>query len=149
MSATQRVDILPGGETDMKDVVHASRDTAREARTPLADKVQRFIEANYGKGITTSSIARDLGYNADYIERVFRAHRSMSVTEALHQKRIGVARALLNGAPEKNVNEIAYTCGYVDPGYFRRMFKRVTGLTPRAFRSLSSLACELHKPYVV
>ncbi|HUI73151.1 MAG TPA: AraC family transcriptional regulator [Spirochaetia bacterium] len=131
----------------MKNVIHAPtqrnrrtvRSAARVARSSLPEKVQRVIETSYAGAISTSSIARRLGYNADYLERVFRADRKISVTEALHQKRIGVARALLNKHPAKTVNEIAVECGYADPGYFRRVFKRVTGLTPRAFRSQACL----------
>jgi AraC-like DNA-binding protein len=102
----------------------------------LADAVQRYIEANYAKPITTSAIARDLHYNVDYLSRVFHGHWRMSIIDALHQKRIGMARASLNGEPGKNINEIAFECGYTDPGYFRRVFKRLTGLTPREFRTL-------------
>jgi AraC-like DNA-binding protein len=102
----------------------------------LADAVHRYIEANYAKPLTTSGIARDLHYNADYLSRVFHGHWRMSIIDALHQKRIGMARASLHGEPGKNINEIAFECGYADPGYFRRMFKRLTGLTPREFRTL-------------
>jgi AraC-like DNA-binding protein len=109
--------------------------TGGEKKT-LADAVHRYIDANYAKPITTSAIAHELRYNADYLERVFHGHWRMSIIEALHQKRIGMARASLNGEPEKNINEIAFECGYTDPGYFRRMFKRLTGLTPREFRTL-------------
>jgi AraC-like DNA-binding protein len=108
----------------------------RGEQASLADAVHRYIEANYARPITTSAIARDLHYNADYMERVFRGRWRMSIIDALHQKRIGMARASLNGEPGKNVNEIAFECGYTDPGYFRRMFKRLTGLTPREFRTL-------------
>jgi AraC-like DNA-binding protein len=108
----------------------------RDDPRSLADAVHRYIESNYANPITTSSIARDLRYNADYLERVFHGHWRMSIIDAVHQKRIGTARASLNGEPGKNINEIAFECGYTDPGYFRRMFKRLTGLTPREFRTL-------------
>ncbi len=111
---------------------------AREEPPSLAVATQRFIEENYSRPITTSSIARALGFNPDYMERVFRSHWKVSVTAALHQKRISMARASLNDEPGKNVNEIAFECGYTDPGYFRRMFKRLSGLTPREFRTLYS-----------
>ncbi len=102
----------------------------------LADKVEAYIEAHFPDAISTSSIAAALRYNPDYLERVFRARANMSILDALHQKRIGAARVLLHTEAGKNINEIAFQCGYTDPGYFRRMFKRVTGLTPREFRTL-------------
>ena len=45
---------------------------------------------------------------------------------------------MLRTEGRKNINEIAFACGYSDPGYFRRMFKRLTGLSPKKFRSLYS-----------
>ncbi|MFI5368275.1 MAG: AraC family transcriptional regulator [Spirochaetia bacterium] len=112
-----------------------SRGIRREQES-LAQAIHRHIEANYEKPITTSSIARDLHYNPDYLERVFHSRWNMSIIDAVHQKRIGLARAFLHTEPGKNINEIAFECGYTDAGYFRRMFKRLTGLTPREFRTL-------------
>ena len=102
----------------------------------LADRIQCYIDAHFPEPISTSSIAAGLHYNADYLERVFRTRTRMSILDALHQKRIGAARVLLHSEAGKNINEIAFQCGYTDPGYFRRIFKRVTGLTPREFRTL-------------
>ncbi len=110
---------------------------ARE-QAPLALQIQAYIDGNFRGPITTSSIARDLRRSADYLERVFHRHRDMSILEAVHLKRIGVARSMLRTEGRKNINEIAFACGYSDPGYFRRMFKRLTGLSPKKFRSLYS-----------
>jgi AraC-like DNA-binding protein len=32
------------------------------------------------------------------------------------------------------VDEVGYSVGYQDPTFFRRLFKRMTGLTPAAYR---------------
>jgi AraC-like DNA-binding protein len=115
---------------------HSRSRGIRREQESLAETIHRHIEANYEKPITTSTIARDLHYNPDYLERVFHGHWNMSIIDAVHQKRIGLARASLHTEPGKNINEIAFECGYTDAGYFRRMFKRLTGLTPREFRTL-------------
>ena len=104
----------------------------------LAALIQRYIDENYRRPITTSSIARDLLYNSDYLERVYHRQTGMSILDALHFKRIATARTLLRSEGRKNINEVAFACGYTDAGYFRRMFKRLTGLTPKQFRSLYS-----------
>lgn len=104
----------------------------------LARMVRSYIDANYRRPITTSSIARELVYNADYLERVYHRQIGVSILDAVHLKRIAAARALLRSEGRKNINEVAFSVGYADPGYFRRMFKRLTGLTPKQFRSLYS-----------
>ncbi len=95
-----------------------------------------LIETRYFENISTSTIAGELQYNPDYLERVFRRENGMSIMTAIHEKRIAVARSALRSDAAKNVNEVAYECGYAAPAYFHRMFKRLTGLTPRAFRNL-------------
>jgi AraC-like DNA-binding protein len=102
----------------------------------LVAAVHRYIESEYRKPISTSEVAGALHYNPDYLERVFHGREGISIVDAIHRKRVGMARAALHHDVRRNINEIGLECGYADPGYFRRMFKRITGLTPREFRSL-------------
>jgi len=108
----------------------------RDDPATLAARVEEYIDGHFRTPISTSDIAAALGYNPDYLERVFRTRTRTSILDALHQKRIGLGRVLLHSRAGKNINEIAFECGYLDPGYFRRMFKRQTGLTPKEFRTL-------------
>lgn len=130
--------LVEAGPTEREWTPRAASRARAQQQAPLALEIQAYIDRNFKGPITTSSIARDLRRSADYLERVFRRHRDMSILEAVHLKRIGVARAMLRTEGRKNINEIAFACGYSDPGYFRRMFKRLTGLSPKKFRSLYS-----------
>jgi AraC-like DNA-binding protein len=114
----------------------SARADGRGGRAELAESVHRYIDAEYRRPISTSVIAAALRYNPDYLERVFFAREGLSIVDAIHRKRIGMARAALRHDVRRNINEIGFECGYADPGYFRRIFKRLTGLTPREFRSL-------------
>jgi len=116
--------------------MRAAPRTRAHQRAPLAQEIQAYIDGNFRGPITTSSIARDFHRSADYLERVFRRHRDTSILEAVHIKRVTAARAMLRTEGRKNINEVAFACGYSDPGYFRRMFRRLTGLSPKKFRSL-------------
>jgi transcriptional regulator GlxA family with amidase domain len=109
---------------------------SRAERPAVVYAVRRYIAAEYRKPISTSEIARALPHNPDYLERAFRTQEGMSIVRAIHEKRISTARAALHHDVRRNINEIGYECGYSDAGYFRRIFKRLTGLTPREFRSL-------------
>lgn len=104
----------------------------------VAERVQTYIDENYSEPISTMEIAHALEYNVDYLERTFRRAKQRSIVDAVHEKRIDEARGLLRGQGRKNISEIAFACGFHDPTYFRRIFKRLTGLTPRQFRSLYS-----------
>jgi AraC-like DNA-binding protein len=47
---------------------------------------------------------------------------------------VAQAKLLLSTAA-MNVSEVARSCGYADPGYFTRQFRKITGVTPSAYRS--------------
>ncbi len=100
----------------------------------IASRVDAFIAAHYHEPIGTLDIARELHYNPDYLERAYRSERRMSIREAIHARRIKEAAAQLLLQRSKGVAEIAALCGYADPGYFRRVFKRATNMTPHGWR---------------
>jgi AraC-like DNA-binding protein len=101
----------------------------------LVNRVRTLIATTYNRPISTSSIAAELGYHPDYVERIFHGEVGRSLTEAIHRCRIKEARRQLANN-QKNINEIAYAVGFTDPGYFRRLFRRYTDMTPSRFRSL-------------
>jgi two-component system response regulator YesN len=100
----------------------------------IASRVDAYIAAHYHQPIGTTDIARELRYNPDYLERAFRMERHTSIREAVHARRIKEARAQLLLQRTQDVAQIAALCGYADPGYFRRVFKRATNMTPRGYR---------------
>lgn len=99
----------------------------------LATRAHTFVRLNYDQPITAGDVARALGYNADYLGRVYRKTYGCTLTEAIHRRRIKVAcRYLLD--TDMIVEEIAKACGYTDTNYFRRVFQRLMHSTPRAYR---------------
>ena len=102
----------------------------------IASRVDAFIAAHYHEAISTPDIAAELRYNPDYLERAYRLERSISIREALHARRINEARAQLLLLRKQGVAQIAALCGYTDAGYFRRLFKRATHMTPHGYRAV-------------
>lgn len=109
----------------------------RTKAVSIVDTVKLYISKHYHEPISTRSIADALNYNPDYLERVFHSVTEMSITESIHKKRVKEARRQLIHE-YRNISEIAYACGFSDTGYFRRVFKRLTDMTPTKFRGLYS-----------
>ena len=65
--------------------------------------------------------------------RRFRAATGLRPTEYCQQVRVGRACRLLEFT-RRNVEQIAWGVGYQDPGAFRKVFQRITGLTPSDYR---------------
>jgi AraC-like DNA-binding protein len=101
----------------------------------LAATAQVAIGKRFREPITTSEIARTLHCNPDYLGRVYRETFGHSLTTGIHQARMHHAKNLLL-LSSLNVKEISAACGYENPDYFRRMFRRFFDMQPNQFRSL-------------
>lgn len=65
--------------------------------------------------------------------RRFHQATGLSPIHYLQQLRIARAKAELEGTDDP-VDEISWRVGYEDPAFFRRLFKRITGMTPGRYR---------------
>lgn len=101
----------------------------------LASRADALIRTRFHEPLSTSSLAKELHSNPDYLGRTFRQVYGCSLTGAIHQRRIKHARKLLLDS-ERTVDAIATACGFNDTVYFRRLFKRAEGMTPHKFRRL-------------
>lgn len=120
-------------------LAHPPRDAGdADERIPmLARQAKRFLSRSFQEEITTSSIARRLTCNPDYLGRLYKQSFGVSIMDDLHALRIRLAKRLLMDE-DLNVNEVASRCGYRDATYFRRMFRRHVGVAPSQFRGLYS-----------
>ena len=106
-----------------------------ESESMLASRVNTIIRTHYHETLNTSIIAELVHRNPDYLGRVFRDIYGLTITEAINQYRLKQARKLLLESQHK-VDDVALNCGYNDAGYFRRLFKRSEGISPKRFKSL-------------
>lgn len=114
--------------------VSADPDAREDGLESIASRVDAYIAAHYHEPIGTPDIARELRYNPDYLERAYRLERRQSIRGAIHARRFREAQAQLLLQDGRRIAEVAALCGYADAGYFRRVFKRATNLTPRGYR---------------
>ncbi|MGA8658961.1 MAG: helix-turn-helix transcriptional regulator [Chthoniobacterales bacterium] len=101
----------------------------------LASVAQFVITRAFREPITTAEVAARLNCNPDYLGRTYRACYGLSLTDGIHRIRMQHAKNLLL-MTSLNVKEISVACGYADPDYFRRIFRRHFDMQPKQFRSL-------------
>lgn len=97
-------------------------------------KAQSFIEENYQQDISIEQIAAYSNMSKrNFIRRFKKATRNTPL-EYLQRVKIEAAKKAL----EKNnqsISALMYDVGYNDMKTFRGIFRRVTGLTPQAYRA--------------
>lgn len=77
-------------------------------------------------------LARDAGYHPDHLTRKLKRETGIGLRTLRDRLRLEAAQASLRAAP--SVAEAATRCGFEDPNYFARWFRRQTGRTPSAWR---------------
>jgi AraC-like DNA-binding protein len=99
----------------------------------VATWAHTYIRMNFDRPITASTVAEAVRYNVDYLGRIYRETYHCTLTEAIHRRRIRKAcDYLLNSS--LTISQIASACGFSDPDYFRRIFKRYMQITPNDYR---------------
>lgn len=96
-------------------------------------KVQRWLQASGHQGVTVAAMATRARLSERTFLRRFQQATGLRPIEYLQHLRIGKARDLLE-LGTLNVDEVARKVGYEDPGAFRRIFRRLMGLSPRDYR---------------
>ncbi len=80
-------------------------------------------------------IADSLNISSSQLNRKVNAISGFSSSAYILQVKIDHAKKLL-AKREKNIGEVAEACGFLDVAYFSRTFKKITGVTPTAYRNL-------------
>jgi AraC-like DNA-binding protein len=83
--------------------------------------------------LNVKKIAALIKCSPDYLSHAFHLETGMKLTEYINQQRTDMAKGLLESSL-LSVKEIAWACGYSDPGYLTRVFKRRLGVSPREYR---------------
>ena len=83
--------------------------------------------------LSVKTLADRIGCAPDYLSHRFRTASGIRLSRYIHAQRVQQAQLLLAGSA-MNVSEVARSCGYRDPGHFARVFRRLTGRAPRAWR---------------
>jgi transcriptional regulator GlxA family with amidase domain len=94
---------------------------------------QRWIADNYAVAAPVAEMVRHSGLSARTFKRRFRAATGETTISYVQRVRIERAkRALETG--NSPIEEISWAVGYEDAASFRRLFKRLTGVTPGEYR---------------
>ena len=102
-------------------------------------RIMAFIEENIGNGdASVGDMAAAAATSRSGLQRKLKQTMGITPQDLLREARIKHACQLLRQTT-KTVVEVAYACGFSDPKYFTRCFKKFYGMTPREFQTGSTL----------
>ena len=109
------------------------QDQEQQSRNYVVDTAKEYIFANYNKDVTLDAIARACFCNSSYLSYIFKKKTGMKVTDYINSFRINRAKFYLS-ISDFTITQISEKVGFNDSGYFSRVFKKNTGISPDAFR---------------
>ncbi|WP_225446561.1 response regulator transcription factor [Paenibacillus rhizovicinus] len=114
--------------------VHGALHQGREqpAYSMLVTKVKKFLEDHYREEISQSAISEVVGVSETYISKQFSKELGCSYMNYLTQLRINEAKKLLKAGFK--IAEVSSKVGYSNHEHFSRVFKKITGQNPKAYR---------------
>ena len=97
-------------------------------------RAQALIEERLAEGISVDELARATAISTRTFVRRFRRATGNGPREYIQRVRIEAAKRALERS-EDSVVAVATRVGYTDPAAFRKLFVRLTGLTPMDYRT--------------
>lgn len=131
---------------------HLSRHFSHEVRKPydrlsfnaevntnhpdeLVLQAQLWMQNHLGKAaISIHELANVFGMSQRNFSRRFKSATNMTPVQYLQNQRLATAKELLQSS-NLSIKEIAYRVGYIDVSYFTKLFKRISSITPREYRT--------------
>ncbi|HEX6199545.1 MAG TPA: helix-turn-helix domain-containing protein, partial [Thermoanaerobaculia bacterium] len=105
-------------------------------------RAQAWLASNSSTAKPVEAMAARSGLAPRSFQRRFRRATGHSPIAYVQQLRVHRAKGMLAGTRD-SIEEIAWRVGYEDPSAFSRLFKRITRVTPGAYRR----RMEIRRPY--
>jgi AraC-like DNA-binding protein/mannose-6-phosphate isomerase-like protein (cupin superfamily) len=99
---------------------------------PVATAMARIHE-RYTEVLTVEDLAQLSGISAGHLGETFKLRTGLTIHQYLTKIRVDQVRAFLEET-ELSITAICQRTCFEESGYLTRVFKRITGVTPRAYR---------------
>ncbi len=115
---------------DLSPLAKARPQNGREIRLK---RMLAWLDEHYMEPVTVSQLAECSGICVRECQRIFSSLLHTTPVQYLNRRRVAVAAEFLVST-DMPVIEVGLCCGFQNPGYFAKQFKRLTGMTPGEYR---------------
>lgn len=100
-------------------------------------KARKFIREHLADKISLSEVGESAHISPNYLSEKFKQVTGVNFVEYIAQSRTEKARDLLQNS-SRRISEIAFAVGFQSLSQFNRVFRRLTGKSPRTYRAAGS-----------
>ena len=91
------------------------------------------LSANFHRDVPVDELAARVGMSRRNLVRRFRHATGARPGAYIQMLRVAAARSMLEDGAA-SIGQVGMAVGYTDTAFFRRVFKRHSGMTPAAYR---------------
>lgn len=99
----------------------------------LIKKINYYMEHEPIQKVSLEGLSSNLNLTPQYVSRIFKEEYHLNFTDYITQKKISLAKPLLEKG-SLSIQDVGLQAGYSDQNYFCRIFKKITGLTPKEYQ---------------
>ncbi len=116
------------------EAVHTLYLRRREKIVELAGRMidESLCGPAAGEHLSSAAVSRTLGISVSHLDRTFKRVTGVTFERFVMVKRVDMAKRLLLD-PALNIAQVAEKCGFSDPAYFSRVFRKLAGCAPREY----------------
>ncbi len=123
------------GVNDEMALEFASRMQRIRRGAPASFAVRKaigYISDNISSRLTVEQIAKEVGYNRSHLAVIFKDETGQSISDYILSQKIDTAKAMITSG--RSLSDTAVSLGFCSQSHFCKVFKQITGLTPKQFR---------------
>ncbi len=101
---------------------------------PVITRAKEYIQQNQAEELSLGQVSRAVNTSGFYFCKLFKKATGLNFTNYVSRVRIEKAKNLLLN-PNLRIGEIAFEVGFQSLTHFNRVFKKIIGQSPTAYRS--------------
>ncbi len=117
---------------------HLLDERKKTYKNHIVSNVQKYIGEHIEEKLTLNDIASVFHISPNYLSLLFKKYNDAGFSEYISQMKIARAKELMAEGNLK-IYEIADRLGFESAFYFSKVFKKITGYTPRDYQQLKPL----------
>lgn len=117
----------------MHRFIQHSFDFAQIKHSDVVFKAMEYIRQNYDRKLSLEDIAQHVYLSRSYLSSLFREEAGQTLFSYINQVRVEKSKLFLMN-PSSSLAEVAALCGFEDQSYFTKVFRKITGLSPKQYR---------------
>lgn len=104
----------------------------KDYKNHIVNHVKKYISEHIGEKLTLNKVAEVFNISPNYLSVLFSKNNDIGFTDYINQSKIEEAKKMIAGG-EYKIYEISDILGFESAFYFSRVFKKVTGVSPRDY----------------